>query len=95
MVTGGKGGDSYVAAHIESPAVISVMGILTGCGRSRGMWGIFGSSGGGEDDDRRTPSGRGRRPSLQDFGRSRLKSPVPHFLLCDSSEVVERDRSAW
>ncbi len=38
----------YVTAHVESPAVLSVMGILAGCGRSRGNWGILGRDGGGE-----------------------------------------------
>ncbi len=56
---GGRGGDSYVMAHVESPAVLSVMGVLAGCGRSRGMWGILGRSGGGDKDDRRVPLGRG------------------------------------
>ncbi len=95
MVTGGRGGDSYVAAHVESPAVIPVVGVLARRGRSRGARGIDGSSGGGEDDDRLTPSGRGRRPSLQDFSSSRLRRPPDRFLLCDSSKVVEWDRSAW
>ncbi len=95
MVTGGRGGDSYVVAHVESPAVIPVVGVLTRHGRSRGVRGIDGSRGGGEDDDRLAPSGRGRRPSLRDFSSSRLRSPPDFFLLCDSSEVVEQDRSAW
>ncbi len=95
MVTGGRGSDSYVAAHIESPAVIPVVGILARHGRSRGARGIDGSSGGGEDDDRLAPSGRGRRPSLWDFGSSRLRRSPDRFLLCDSSEVIERDRSVW
>ncbi len=30
MVMGGRGSDSYVAAHVESPAVVSVTGVLAG-----------------------------------------------------------------
>ncbi len=57
------------------------------------MWGILGSSGGGDDNDRCAPSGRGRRPSLWDDGRNRPRNPL--LRPCDSSEVVERDRLAW
>ncbi len=95
MVMGGRGGDSYVTAHVESPAIIPVMSVLAGCGRSMDCRGVSGSSRGGEDDDRLAPSGRGRRPSFWDFGSRRLSNPPDLFLPCDSSKVIEWDRSAW
>ncbi len=58
------------------------------------MRGILGRRGGGEDDDRHVPSGRGRSPSLRDDRRNRLRKP-PLLRPCDSSEVVDRDRSPW
>ncbi len=58
----------------------------------RGIWGILGRSGGGDNDDRHAPSGRGSRPSLQDDKRNQLSHL---FRFCDSNEVVDRDQSAW
>ncbi len=39
MVTGGRGSDSYVAAHIESPAIILVMGAYSPGVGDRGAYG--------------------------------------------------------
>ncbi len=53
---------------------------------------MLGRNGGGEDDDRRAPSGRGRSSSLWDDGRNILRENLPSLL---SKEVVDWDQSAW
>ncbi len=58
----------------------------------RDIWGRVGRTGGGEDDDRHVPSGRGRRPSFRDDGRNLFRENLPSFL---SKEVVDRDQSVW
>ncbi len=92
-----RGGDSYVMAHVESPAVLLVMGILAGCGRSRGNWGILGRDGGGEDDDRHAPSGRGRRPCFRMTGETNsetLPSLNPTILLNSWSGIGRYGKGA-
>ncbi len=42
----------------------------------RDIWGSVRRTGGSEDDDGCAPSGRGRRPSFQDDGRSLLRERI-------------------
>ncbi len=87
IVIGGRGDGSNVSPHFESPDTGSESGIRAGWGSSRDIRDITGSSGG--FDDRRAPSGRGRRPSLRIFGISRLTHDL---LLIVSKEVMDWDR---
>ncbi len=50
-----------------------------------------GRVGGGDDDDRRAPSGRGRRPSLWDSGSSQLTHDFFFLVLVVSNKVVDWD----
>lgn len=75
-MTGGWGDGSGVAAHLKSPDCMLLglslgeTGIVAGCGRVRDIWGRFSSTGGGDDNDRHVPSGRGRRSSFRYDGRN-------------------------
>ncbi len=89
-IVGSEGPVWMACAQLVPYTLLSKIILWKGGGRSNN---IRGRAGGGEDDKRHTPSGRGGRSSLQNVGFSQLKIDLRFSFI--SKDVVNWCRSSW